>query len=382
MTDLYYNIPSQIIFGADSLMRAGSLLAGISRRALIVADGILHENNIIEKLKELLAEKQVNAIIFDEVIPNSTSSTIEDGLKLARAAHVDSIIGLGGVRTLSAAKCIAMAYEEKKSIDDFLMGAIPQANPRAYFEIPTTCRNQFAFRDECLIVDARDRSGRIVRTQPGITKLVLADPMLASSLSGKFTAASILDTLLTAIESYISAKSNFISDVFARRAIELIQSLLPEGLLKTDDMETRETASMAGLLAAMSLSSSAPGVGIGLSFALGSRFLIPKSMISTILLPYILEFNRSTSPNKIADIAQMLGEDTEGLEAEDASKLAEEAGRRIITFAKIPARLRDLDLRLDDLLPVSEMIYTYELSASLPKRPSVNELYDIVKAAF
>jgi alcohol dehydrogenase len=382
MTDLYFNIPSQIVFGADSIMRIGGFLSNSEKRVMIVTESILHEKKIIEKLEELLSQQKINFIVFDEVIPNSTSASVEDGLKLARAAHVDTIIGLGGVRTLSAAKCIAMSYGEQLGIDDFLSGAKPAKPALSYIEIPTTCRNQFALTDRCLVVDARDRTGRIIATQPGITRLLIIDPTLSTTIAGKYTITTILDTLVSSIEGYISSKSNYLSDIFLTKSVELIQSIIAGSFANTDDPLVRETASMAGLMSAMGLSCSAPGIASGLSFAIGSKCLVPKSMVSIILLPYVLEFNTNAATEKLATIARILGEQTEGLEPEEAAKRAQEAARRIIGIAGTPARLRELDLKLEDLLPASETLYSYELSASLPRRPSTNELYDIVKAAY
>ncbi len=381
MTDLLYHIPSQIVFGPDSLMRIGSCLGGKTRRALIVTESILYEKKTIDRLRDFLDKGQINHITFDEVIPNSTSASVEDGLKLARAARVDTVIGMGGMRTLCTAKCIAMAYPGNASVDDYLSGATPDKAPLSYVEIQTTCRNHFACTDECLIVDARDRTGRLLSAQPGITKLVIADPNLTASLPAKYAVTTLLDVLLASIEGYISTKSSFVSDNFFKESIRLAYSLVPRVFTNTDAPECRNIASQAGLLCAMGLSSSVPGIGTSLAYAIGSRLMVPKSMISAIFLPYVIEYNAGACAEKITDVARLLGEETEGIDGEEAAKRAIEASRRILGLAGVPTRLQALDLGLDDLLLSSEAVFSYRYAASLPRRPSLGELNDIIKAA-
>ena len=85
-------------------------------------------------------------------------------------------------------------------MDDYLSGVQPQHPPLPYIALPTTCRDPFLLTDEYLVSDARDRSARIGRTQKGITKAVIVDPKLSLTLPAKYTATTILDTILAAIE--------------------------------------------------------------------------------------------------------------------------------------------------------------------------------------
>lgn len=43
---------------------------------------------------------------------------------------------------------------------------------------------------------------------------------------------------------------------------------------------------------------------------MNARFLAPKSWVSTILLPHVLEFSLNVRGDRIAQIARLLGEDT------------------------------------------------------------------------
>jgi alcohol dehydrogenase len=382
LTDLHFNVPAQVVFGPDCLMRISGLLARPDQRVLIVTEAILYEKKIINKLQELLDDRGINFITFDEVFPNATSTTVEDGIKLAKASRASAVIGLGGVRTLSIAKCIAMAARGNRSIDDYLTGARPDAEPLDYVEVPTTCRNQFAFTDDCSIVDARDRSGRIISTQPMITKLVVVDPNLSLALPDKYTITTMLDTLVSAVEGYISTRSNFISDILFERAIETMYASIVSGDRANDDPLFREACTKAGLLTGLGLSAAKPGIAIGLSYAINAKMMVPKSMLSSIFFPHALDYDLTANEEKLAVVARLLGEQIEGLPAADAATKAPDAARRILGLTSLPTRLEELDISLADLLAAADTFFSYELSSCLPRRPSSNELYDIIKAAY
>ena len=235
MPDVLFHIPTRIVFGLDAVNRIGQLVADYGERAFLVTEAILYEGKVINRIQDILDKKGVQHIVFDEVVPNATSRTVDDGVTLARGAHADVVIGLGGVRTLSIAKCIAMTAPSAHDMDDYLSGVLPQGEPLPYIEVPTTCRNPFMFVDEYLMIDGRDRTGRVGRTQKGITKAVLIDSKLSLTLPAKYTATTIMDTLLGCIEGFLSSRVNFLSDTYLARAIEILGALVKEGIQNVDD---------------------------------------------------------------------------------------------------------------------------------------------------
>jgi alcohol dehydrogenase class IV len=382
MPDVLFHIPTRVIYGLDTINRIGQLATEYGDRAFLVTEAILYEGKVINKVQEILDKKGVQHIVFDEVVPNATSKTVDDGVTLARGAHANVVIGLGGVRTLSIAKCIAMTAPSENDMDDFLSGVQPQVPPLAYIEVPTTCRNPFQFVDEYLMVDGRDRAGKIGRTQKGITKAALIDPKLSISLPAKYTATTIMDTLLGCIEGYLSAKANFLSDTYLARAMEMLGGLIKEGIQNVDDIRMRMNASIAGLLMSLGLSTSRLGIGSALAFAINARFMAPKSWVSTILLPYVLEFAVNMRGDRIAQIARFLGEDVTDTTSVEAPTRAIDAVRRIISSLGLPTRLREFDLSLDEMIEVAGTARSFDMMNYLPRVVSTEDIYEMIKSAF
>jgi alcohol dehydrogenase len=382
MPDVLFHVPTRVIFGLDTIIRLAQVVSELGERAFLVTEAILYEGKVINKVQDLLDKKGLPYLVFDEVVPNATSRTVEEGVALARGSHADVVIGLGGINTLSIAKCIAMASPSTNDVDELLAGVQAEGSPLPYVEVPTTCRNPFMFLDEYLVVDARDRTGRIGRTQKGITKAVIIDPKLSSHLPVKYTATTMMDTLLGCVEGYLSNRANFLSDTYLLKAMEILGALIREGLMNADDVRTRVNASIAGLLLSFGLTVSKLGIGSALAYAINARFLAPKSWVSTILLPHVLEFAVNVRGDRIADIARLLGEDVSGLSAVEIPVRTIEAVRRIIASLNLPTRLREFDISLDEMIEVAGAARSYDMMNYLPRVVSTEDIYEMIKSAF
>jgi alcohol dehydrogenase class IV len=382
MPDILFHVPTRVVFGLDTINRIGQIVSEYGERVFLVTEAILYEGKTITKVQEILDKKGAQYIVFDEVVPNATSRTVDDGVTLARGAHADVVVGMGGMRTLSIAKAIAMTVRSGTDMDDFLAGVQPQTPALPYVEIPTTCRNPFMFADEYLVVDGRDRTGRIGRTQKGITKTVLIDPKLSLTLPAKYTATTLMDALLSCIEGYLSARANFLSDTYFMRAIETLGGLIRDGMQNVDDIRARMSASVAGMLAGLGLTTSKQGIGSALAFAINAKFMAPKSWVSTILLPFVLEFALNVRGDRVADVARMLGEDLSEVSPAEAPARAIEAVRGIISGLGLPTRLREFDLTLDQMFEVAGIARSFDMMNYLPRVVSTEDIYEMIKSAF
>lgn len=382
MSDVTFSIPASVMYGLDMVNRTAAQVGRFGSRALLVTEAILYESKAIERVQGILDKAGIQHIVFDEVVPNATSAAAEDGVTLARGSHANVVIGMGGIRALSIARAIAACTPEGQDVFGFLSGAQPQGQPLAYIEIPTTNRHTFMFTDECYLVDARDRAGKILRTQPGITRAVIVDPKLTLSLPPKYTATTMMDTLLAAVEGFLSNKSNFLADNFFREAIRVIGASILDAVQHPEDIRARTKASMAGLLVGMGLSMSKQGLGAALSYAINARFMVPKSWVSTILLPHVMDFTLHASTERLAEIARLLGEEVQGLSPPEAAVRAAESVRRLIGTLSLPSRLRDFDLNLDDMIEVAATARSYDMMNYLPRAISTEDLYEVIKTAF
>jgi alcohol dehydrogenase len=216
----------------------------------------------------------------------------------------------------------------------------------------------------------------------GPARAVIIDPRLSATLPPKFTATTLMDTFLAGVEGYLSSRNNFLSETFILRALELIGKTMGPLRDSPDDLRVRMNASTAGLLVALGLTVSRTGVGTALSYAINGRFMVPKSWISSILLPHVLEFYAGVAAEKLAKVAAFLGEEvSEGAPVEGASR-AVEAVRRILGSLGLPTRLRDFDLNLDDMVEAASTARSFDMMNYLPRSVSAEDLYELLKSAY
>lgn len=382
MADISFSVQTDIRFGLDVVNRIAALVGHYGDRVLLVTEAILYEGKVIERIQTLFEKKSIQYIIYDEVVPHATSSVVDEGIKLARSAHAEVVVGLGGVKTLSIAKCIAMAAPLGGEMDDYLSGVQPKGEPLAYVAVPTTCRDPFLLLDDYLMIDGRDRTAKIGRAQRGITRVAIVDPKLTVTLPAKYTATTLLDTLLVAVEGYISARSNFLSDTLFARACELVGRVSGQVATQPEDLRVRMSASMAGLLASLGLTMSKTGVGTAVAYAINGSFMVPKSWVAAILLPHVMEFFSTVSADKLARVAALLGEDLTDVPPVEAAARGVEAVRRLLGTLGLPARLRDFDLNLDDMVDIAGTARSFDMMNYLPRAISTEDLYELIKAAF
>jgi len=382
MDELFFHVPTRILFGLGTAARAGQTVAALGSHALLVTDAILHEEKGTSGIEEYLARAGVSAIVFDALGPESTSSAIERATEIGRVSHAQVVIGLGGIRSLSAAKCIARMIPASKRLDDYFEQPGSENEPALpYIEIPTTCRNPFMLTDGSLVVDARNRHAQVLRVGKR-ADWVIMDPALTLSLSARYTVTTMMDTLLSAIEAYFSRKSTFLSDSLCLRSIGIITSIMDDLFDHPENAELRLRASEAGLLTALSLTMSGQGVGSAIAYAVNGRCMIPKSIVAAVMIPHVLDLAMQAQPKKVDRIGNVLGEEIYGKPLKEFSVRVVDAVRQRMSLLRLPMRLKDFDLELADIAELASIAYSLQGSDRGSEHMTVDELSILVKQAF
>ncbi|MBI2873563.1 MAG: iron-containing alcohol dehydrogenase, partial [Firmicutes bacterium] len=165
---------------------------------------------------------------------------------------------------------------------------------------------------------------------------------LTVTLPPGLTAGTALDALTHAIEAFTCLRASPFTDSLALGAIELIGSHLRRVLADGRDLEARHNLLMAAAMAGMAMANAGLGLVHSISQPLGTRCRLPHGLSNAVLLPYVLEFNRTASPAKFARVAAALGKDPGGRDDLDASGMAVEAVEELLADAGLPRGLSEL----------------------------------------
>ena len=131
------------------------------------------------------------------------------------------------------------------------------------------------------------------------------------------TAATGMDALTHAIESYITPGAWVMSDMFELKAIEMIAQNLKAAVDNGKDVAAREAMSQAQYIAGMGFSNVGLGIVHSMAHKTGAAFHegsmkdrhLPHGCANAIYLPYVIKYNAhdERAAERYADIARMLG---------------------------------------------------------------------------
>ncbi len=383
MSDLHLHLPAKVVFGADSVNRLGVAASELGERALIVAEPVLTgKSDAVETIRQALTKRSIQSVVYDELPGRIGPGAITKAATMGRASRAQMVIGVGGGSLISAAKCVAAGIASDTSIYQFVAGRAVVESAVPFIGLPTSLRDPMLLTDRAIVVDVETSSAKTVRFAAPPTSWAIVDPKLGFSISRKLTAALMMDILLSSIEGYLSVRSTFFSDTLFLRAIDTVKESVDELLLNPEDRDSSRRAAEAGLLMAIGLSVSSLGPGSALAYSINARYDLPKVWLATVLLPHILDFHAQAKPAKVAKIARALGEDIPGINnAEDANQ-ASTVARRLIGKLELTGRLRELDVRLEDLYDIAESASGLEMvgQSSVPFGPQ--DLHDLLKQAY
>lgn len=250
---------------------------------------------------------------------------------------------------MDTAKAVCMLKNNEGNIKDYLFGGnkVPKVPSLPLICIPTTAGSGSEVTASSVIEDT-DHHIKLSCTHPNLLpKIAILDPLMQQHMPPKITAGTGMDAMTHAIEAYTSKNSSVFSDIYARRAIELIGEYLPKVMKEPDDLESRMMMAQASSMAAIAFVNGGLGAVHGISQAMGGIAHTPHGITNAILLPRVMKYNYMGALEKYADIALLLGVDTSQMSAEEAAKAAGEKIAEINLQIGIPDNITCLNVTKD-----------------------------------
>ena len=115
---------------------------------------------------------------------------------------------------------------------------------------------------------------------------------------------------------------------------------------------------------------------------INARYKISRSLVTTILFPYMVEECAKFKADRIAALAKKMGIAQTDQSNEDAAHAFAENIRQRIAKANLPARLKDLSISLEQLALAAEDAGQLDVVNSLPRSMNSDDLFGLIKTAF
>lgn len=382
MSDFIFKISPNIILGSYTTSRLGQFAQEYGQKFMVILDPILKESGVSQKIIQSLQNREIDFFTFDEIPVSADTETVKTALTLARQAHVHGIIAAGGGKTLSVAKAVCALYNEKRDIYYFVDGAIPEAEELPLICLPTTVRDTFIFTERAPVTDARSAKVKLIKTSPSLCKLVVWDPNLTVSLTEKQVSAMALETLCLAMESYLSPKATFFSDMLIEKAVQLISYAMDGAQSLTVTTPQEVLLSQGGCMTSLGVATASIGPASLLALTINSRYKISRSLTSTIFFPYIIEDALKYRLDKLAKLSRIIGAASPDSDDEKAASEFAEYIRQHIAKMNIPARLKELSISIEQLSLAAEDAGDLEMINTLPRSMTSDDLFELIKKAY
>ncbi|EOU1762653.1 L-threonine dehydrogenase [Clostridium perfringens] len=375
-------MPAISLMGADCLKDAGDQVGELGfKKALIVTDKVLGQIGIVKKVTDVLDNKNIEYVIYDETKPNPTVKNVNDGLALLKEKECDFVISLGGGSAHDCAKGIALLATNGGEIKDY-EGVDKSKKPQLpMVGINTTAGTGSEMTLFAIITD-EERHIKMALVDKHLTPIIAVnDPMLMLAMPKSLTAATGMDALTHAIEAYVSTSATPITDACAEKAIELISNYLVNAVENGQDVEARDMMAYAEYLAGMAFNNASLGYVHAMAHQLGGFYNLPHGVCNAILLPHVQEYNKATSASRLAKIAKIMGGNIEGLTDEQGADLCIDMIKSLSQTIGIPEGLGVLGVKESDFETLATNALNDACSLTNPRKGNLEEVIAIFKKA-
>ena len=307
MNDIYYEFfcPVKLIVGARALENIPFELAALgASRPLLVTDRGVAVAGLVDTLREILSTGGLEiAAVYDEVPPDSSLAAVRAIAQRYREANCDSLIALGGGSPIDAAKAAnILASEQTDELLKFSGAGNLRRPLKPLLVIPTTAGTGSEVTFVSVVKD-EERGVKIpFASRFLMPHAAVLDPRMTLSLPAQITAATAMDAITHACESFTCLAKNPMSDAYATAAVRAIADNLLQVLDQPKDEQGRLALAQGAAMAGIAFSNSMVGLVHSLGHSLGALCHVHHGTCMSILLPAVLEYNLEARRAEIGDL--------------------------------------------------------------------------------
>lgn len=286
------------------------------KKAFIVTDSFLYENNYIKPITDKLDEMGIRHTCFYNVAPDPNIACAKEGAKLMREFRPDVIIALGGGSAMDAGKIMWVLYEHPEV--DFMDMAMrfmdirkrvytfPKMGEKAYFiAVPTSAGTGSEVTPFAVITDEATNIKYPLADYELLPKMAIIDADFMMNMPKGLTSASGIDALTHALEAYASVMATPYTDGQALVSMKLIFQYLPRAYENgANDPEAREQMANASTMAGIAFANAFLGVCHSMAHKLGAFHHLPHGVANALMISEVIRFNSAEVPTKMGTFPQ------------------------------------------------------------------------------
>ena len=353
------------------------------KKAFVCSDPDLIKFGVTKKVTDLLDAANFAYAVYSEIKPNPTIANVQDGVAAFKAAEADCIVTIGGGSSMDTAKAIGIIINNPEFADVRSLEGVAPTKKHAVFTIavPTTAGTAAEVTINYVITDVEKKRKFVCVDTNDIPEIAVVDPDMMSSMPKGLTAATGMDALTHAIEAYVSIAATPITDACALKAITMIVENLPTAVEQGSNSEAREAMAYAQFLAGMAFNNASLGYVHAMAHQLGGFYDLPHGVCNAVLLPHVQVFNSKVAAARLRDCAKAMNIDVSAMNDEQGAAACVDAIRKLARQVNIPAGLRDLNVKEEDIPVLATNALKDACGFTNPIQATHEEIMAIFRAA-
>jgi alcohol dehydrogenase class IV len=335
-------------FGAGAIGALPGVLRDLGvAKALIVTDRGVAASGIAERVRILIEGAPVAAAVFDATDPEP-GAEVPDGIAARyRNEQIGCVVGLGGGSCLDTAKAVGIMLAHGGTLREYLGPDKIYRPGLPVVLVPTTSgTGSEATPNALFIVDGEKQA---VLSRHIMPTAAIIDPELTLTAPAPVTAASGLDALVHAVETYTSLGATAVTEMYSLRAVELIAGSIRSAVWRGSDLAARTDMALGSYLAGVAIANAGTGAVHALAYPLGGKYRVAHGMANALMFPYVTEWNIPSDMRKFATLARAIGEPIDGLSLHDAAFKFLSGIEAIIEDVGVPRSLDDVGIPRSEL---------------------------------
>ncbi len=344
MNFIHQSVRMRVVFGhpASEQIPAEADRLGSKRIMIACTKGTTHRlDTLISGLGSLCVQ------VFDGAEAHCPKPVADAALAAFHQCEADCVLAIGGGSTIGLGKVITVETGQPMMI------------------APTTYSGSEMTPLYGVLVEGEKRTTWDERALP---KTVIYDPALTTSLPGRLTATTGMNSLAHCVEAFYAEAANPLASMIAEAGLRAHARGLRNSVRTPDDLEARTQSLYGGMLGGMAVTQAGISLHHKLCHVIGGTG-VPHGESNSVVLPHVIAFNASAAPDAMEAIQRALEVDDPAAGMYD---LAREIG--------VPASLKELGMRKHDLDEVARL--GVKATTWNPRPVAVPELRRLLEDAF
>ncbi|MDB4861153.1 iron-containing alcohol dehydrogenase [Alphaproteobacteria bacterium] len=387
MNDFNFNTTPGMIFGkGSSVSSCDRIIDKLGDNIFLITDADLTKIGLNKPIINELS-KSSNLEVFDDVESDPSKKTLIKVLERAKTFKPTGILGFGGGSSMDIAKLISLLIGTEQDIEN-IWGVGNAKGPRLPLILIPTTAGTGSEVTPISIITIEDDQKKGVSSPIILPDLAVLDPELTLSLPSAITAATGIDAMVHAIESYTSnnQNNNPISKLLAIESLKLLGTSIETAVFDGHNIEARSNMLLGSMMAGQAFANSPVAAVHALAYPIGGIFDIPHGLSNSLVLPHVMKFNSSNAKacDQYAFLAPFVFKDIN--QNTNNKNICNDFIYRLENLSSLlnlPSKLRELDIPKEACVKMAkESMKQTRLLVNNPREVTEEDAFNIYTAAW